>query len=389
MNSSTKDTSVKHNPGKLLTFYFLLSLTLLLAEDFAYTAKASTETPYVKEPVLLTVDINQTNHDIVLLIDFDLKKSAAYSFQRLDAKETDSHHDAKVRYTYLLYPLKSGDISVSFHLVKKVTNDESVAYSYSGDRDNVKGLVTVDTKVTLPSLHLQVKALPKGTAIVGDFKMTTKLQRHKAKAFEPVPMQVEIKGKGYIPLLTDIFPDDANITLFKEKPIVHKVQTGEGTQSTVIYPLAFSHDKSFTIPTIEIEAFNPKTQRSYTLRAPEQHIDVVKEDESLLLDKVDSPKTFSTDLSWLATLFSYLLVFTAGYLSALTLKWRKKAKSTGQSLLQEKISACKDERALLQLLMATESKKFTPVIERLEKGLYKNAKINLNKLKQQAIEEAS
>jgi hypothetical protein len=39
--------------------------------------------------------------------------------------------------------------------------------------------------------------------------------------------------------------------------------------------------------------------------------------------------------------------------------------------------------------MATDSKKFNTIIESLEKGLYKNAKINLNKLKQHAIEEAS
>ena len=380
---------MKHNLGNVLKFYVLLSLTLLLAEDFSYTMKVNTQSPYVKEPVLLTVDLNQSNHDIVLLLSFDLKESEAYSFQRLDAKETDSHHDAKVQYSYLLYPLKSGDISISFHLVKKVTNDESVAYSYSGDRDNVKGLVTVDTAVTLPPLRLQVKPLPAGTAIVGDFKMTSTLPKHQAKAFEPVPLQIEIKGKGYTPLISDLILQDINITLFQESPIVHAIQTKEGTESTVLYPLAFSHDRSFTLPSIEIQAFNPKTQKSYTLKAPAQKIEVVKEDTSLLLDKVDSPKAFSSDFSWLGTLLSYLVVFAAGYFSALTLKWRKKEKETGQSLLQEKITACKDARSLLQLLMATDSKKFSPIIESLEKGLYKNAKINLNKLKQSASKEAS
>jgi len=380
---------VKHNLGNVLKFYLLLSLTILFAEDFAYDIKVNTQTPYVKEPVLLTFDLNQTNHDIVLLLNFDLQKSDAYTFQRLDAKETDSHHDAKVRYSYLLYPLKSGDIPVSFHLLKKVTNDDSVAYSYSGDRDNVKGLVTIDTEVVLPPLHLQVKALPKGTKIVGDFNISGKIHKHKAKAFEPIPMQIEIKGEGYTPLLDNIIPKESPVTLFQEKPIVHEVQTQQGTKSTVIYPLAFSHDQSFDLAPIEIQAFNPKTQSTYTLKIPAQHIDVVKEDASLLLDKVDSPKAFSTDFSWLTTLLSYLVVFVAGYLSALTLKWRKKEKASVQSLLQEKIMHCKDARSLLQLLMATDSKKFSSTIEDLEKGLYKNAKINLNTLKQKASEEAS
>ena len=70
-------------------------------------------------------------------------------------------------------------------------------------------------------------------------------------------------------------------------------------------------------------------------------------------------------------------------------EWRKKEKASVQSLLQEKIMHCKDARSLLQLLMATDSKKFSSTIEDLEKGLYKNAKINLNTLKQKASEEAS
>ena len=240
---------MKHNLGNVLKFYLLLSFTLLFAEDFAYNSQDQhPDTPYVKEAVLLTFELNQTNHDIVLLLNFDLKQSEDYSFQRLDAKETDSHHDAKVQYSYLLYPLKSGDISISFHLLKKVTNDDSVAYSYSGDRDNVKGLVTVDTEVKLHPLHLQVKSLPKGTDIVGDFKMTSTLPKHTAKYFEPVPLQIEIKGKGYTPLISDLIENDSNITLFQEKPLVHAIQTKEGTESTVIYPLAFSHDTSFTLP---------------------------------------------------------------------------------------------------------------------------------------------
>ncbi len=380
---------MKRNLGKLLTFYLLLSLTLLLAEDFSYAMKINTQNPYVKEPVLLTVDMNQTNHDIVLLLSFDLKKSKEYTFQRLDAKETDTHHDAKVRYTYLLYPLKQGDISISFDLIKKVTTDESVAYSYSGDRDNVKGLVTVDTEVMLPTLSLQVKTLPKDTDIVGDFSISSKIYTHKAKAFEPIPMQIEIKGEGYTPLLSNIIPTDINVTLFKENPIVHETHTKKGTKSTVIYPLAFSHDKSFDLPAIEIKAFNPKTKKSYTLPVPAQHITIVKEESKHLLDKIDSPKAFSPDFSWLGALFSYLVVFLAGYLSAFILKERKRKQRTVESHLEEKIAACKDAKSLLQLLMANDSKKFATIIESLEKGLYKNAKINLDKLKQKAIEEVS
>lgn len=380
---------MKHNLGNILKCYFLLSLALLWAEDFAYTVKVNTETPYVKEPVLLSVDLNQTNHDIVLLFNFDLKKSQDYAFQRLDAKETDSHHDAKVHYTYLIYPLRSGEVNLHFSLIKKVTTDESVAYSFSGDRDNVKGLVSKDSLVSLPPLTLHVKALPANTDLVGDFKLTHIFNKHKAKAYEPIPFQIRIEGEGYTPLIKKILPAELNVTQFTEKPIVNSSHTHKGSRSTVIYPMALSHDRSFDLPKIVLRGFNPKTEKSYTLSIPAQHFDVKQEDTAILLDKVDSPKAFTQDFGWIKTLFSYLIVFAAGYLSALTFKWRKKQKPQGQTLLQEKIHDCKDARSLLQVLMAADSKQFRTIIEDLENGLYKNAKINLNKLKQRAIEEAS
>jgi len=147
---------VKNNLGKLLSF-FLLGFFMLHAEDFSYTFKVDKQNPYVKEAVILTLDLDQTSHDKVLLFNFKIKKSDAYHFQRLDIKETDTGHHAQVHYEYLIYPLKSGKVNITFELLKKVTTEDSVAYSFSGDRDNVKGLVTVDTMVPLPPLHLKSK----------------------------------------------------------------------------------------------------------------------------------------------------------------------------------------------------------------------------------------
>jgi len=146
---------MKNNLGKKVSLIFvMLTLTLLYAEDFTYSFHVDNNQPYVKEAVILTLDLNQSNHDVVLLFNFSILKSKDYSFQRVDIKESDSYHHAKVHYVYLLYPLKSDDIKINFKLLKKVTTDESVAYSFSGDRDNVKGLVTKDTHITLPPLHL-------------------------------------------------------------------------------------------------------------------------------------------------------------------------------------------------------------------------------------------
>ena len=391
MNLSIKDTYVKHNLGKMIKLFIALSFVWLLAEDFTYDFHLDKANPYLKEPVILTLDLKQTDHDIVLLFNFDLRKSADYFFQRLDTKETDTHHNIQIQYVYLIYPLKSGEIKLSFDLIKKITTDDSVAYSFSGDRDNVKGLVTTDTKITLPPLPLRVKKLPHNTALVGDFTLTHKFKKDRAEAYEPLPFEVKIEGSGYPPLLDNLLSKNVKFRVFKEDPIVQSTHTAQGTQSSVIYPMALSSDNSFDLAPISIRAFNPKTRKSYELTVPKQHFDISKVDINDLVDRTDNPKPLGNDWSWfttiLASLLSYFVVFAAGYLTAISVKWKKKILPQTDDPFKEKIENCKDERSLLQILMAADSKKFTGSIEKLENGLYGNAKINFKQVKQEILEK--
>ncbi len=381
-----KDIYVKNNLGNryVSLLLFLLSFITLQAEDFTYSFNVDQKNPYVKEAVVLTLDINQTNHDVVLLFNFDINESQDYTFQRLDTQETDSYHNAKIRYVYLIYPLRSGDVNITFNLLKKVTTDESIAYSFSGDRDNVKKLVTINTNVILPPLQLKVTPLPSDTTLVGDFDLTYTIKKHQAKAYEPLPFQVQIKGMGYPPLLDTILPKEGNFTRFTEKPIVKSFVNTEGTQSTVTYPMAISHSKSFTLSPIVLKAFNPKTEKSYTLTVPSQDFDIQEAAAHSLVDTIDAPDVLKEDWSWLNTLLGYIVVFAAGYLTALSWKWKKKHSAKEHHPLIQKIQNCKDEKALLQVLIAADSKRFTSTIEKLEASLYGNGKINLNKVKQEA-----
>jgi len=367
--------------------FFILSTLCLQAMDFDYHFKVTNPHPYVEEPILLTLDIHQTNKEKVLLFKFDLQKSPQYEFHRLFAKETDSYHNANVHYEYLIYPLKAGEVSLRFTLIQKATTDENLAYSFSGDRDNVKGLTTIDSNISLKPFTLQVKALPKATQLVGDFILHYTHIKHKAEAYEPLPFTVTIQGQGYPPLLTTLFPEKTEELLFKEKPLLKYVNTAKGTQSTVIYPMAFSHKKSFTLPSVKINCFNPFKKEKYTLKIPEQSIEIMPIKSQTLLDRVDTPSPLTTDFSWFFSLLGYLTVFFAGYLSALSIKWSKRSIQSKRDPFYEKIDACTNEKALLQLLIASKREEFEKAIDRLEKSLYHQEKSNFKKTKQEILEQ--
>lgn len=359
----------------------------LHAEDFDYHFSLNNTQPYLKEGVILTLELNQTNHDVVLLFNFDLKKSKAYSFQRIGTQESDSHHNLNIQYRYLLYPLSNDKVILHFKLIKKVTTDASIAYSFSGDRDNVKGIVTKDFNITLPPLSLEVKPLPLETQIVGDFTLKHKLQKTDAQAYEPISFNMQIEGMGYPPLLEDILQDKGNFTLFKETPIRNSTLNKEETKSSILYHMALSHHKDFITPKIEINAFNPKTESSYLLSIPSYSFVIKKVAKKSLLDATDSPKPFQVDFSWFIALFGYLVVFVAGYLTAITLKWRRKQTRKTNNPLKQKIADIKEEKVLLQLLMATDTQYFSDEIEKLENSLYKNENIDLRTVKKAVMEK--
>lgn len=136
-----------------------------------------------------------------------------------------------------------------------------------------------------------------------------------------------------------------------------------------------------------LKAFDPKREKSYTLDIPSQHFDIEQVESSHLVDTVDAPDIAKEDWSWLSSLLGYIVAFFAGYMTSFSWKWNKKKREKENHPLIQKIRNCKDEKALLQVLIAADHSDFSSSIEKLEDSLYGNGKINLNKVKQEAEEQ--
>jgi hypothetical protein len=150
--------------------------------------------------------------------------------------------------------------------------------------------------------------------------------------------------------------------------------------------MALSHSKSFNLSPIIIKAFNPKTEKSYELKIPNQRFDIKKVEIKSLIDKSDSPSIKDKkeqDWSWLFTFFSYILIFGAGYLTAFSSKWWRKISPKKDNSIQSKIAKSKDEKELLQILLATDRKYFSRTIELLDGALYRGEKIDFKRVKRE------
>lgn len=283
--------------------FVIFSLSVACANDISYNFHISNKTPYQNEALLLDVNISQEDHSTVMLFKFNLKKSEAYDFHQIDFKENNNYHDLRHQYKYLIYPKQEGTVALEFEMIKSFTDDDKVAYSISGDRDNVKGLVKKDISVVVEPLKLSVKALPKGIDLVGDYKLTYRLDKSSTSAYEPVHLKVSLEGEGNLPSLS-LFSKDERYHLFTQAPKVKRLYHSRGTKSSVEWDFAISSKESFVLPKVLLKAFNPKTQKAYELLIPSQSVEVKGIDVETLVDKVDSPASSKgIDWSWIGWFF--------------------------------------------------------------------------------------
>ena len=367
---------------KLLFLLFLMLRMLHAQDDVAYSFHLSTSMPYEREAVFLDVNISQLDHSKVMLFNFTLKNSKDYSFHQIGLEEREKYHDLRHEYRYLIYPNKSGEVKLEFEMTKSLTDDDKVTYSISGDRDSVKRLEKEEIEVNLKSMLLNVKALPKGVDLVGDFKLTHTLDKEETEAFDPINLKVELKGRGDLEAF-ELLKESKNYKLFHQAPIVKNFYTKEGTSSNIKWEYAISAKENFTLPAIELKAFNPKNEKLYTLKIPEYKIKVDEVKEESLLDSEDVPATSKPiDWAWWCWLFSYVFVFVAGYLMPRDFFKRKKVMTkSNEEILAEKIKSAKSHKALLEILLRENSGNYSKAIEALELVVYKGQNISLSKIK--------
>lgn len=361
---------------------FIIFLSVVHANDISYSFHVSNHTPYKNEAILLDVNITQEDYSQVMLFNFTLQESKAYTFHQIDFKENDEYHHLKHQYKYLIYPKQEGNCSLSFKMLKSLTDDDKVAYAISGDRDNVKKLVKKDINIQLEPLLLKVKSLPKGTDLVGDFKLEYSLDKSTTDAYEPVHLKVLLKGKGTVPPLS-LIEEDVQYHLFTQAPKIESFYSKQGTHNTIKWDYAISAKEDFSLSKVVLKAFNPITEKSYTLVLPQQTIHVNQVAVETLVDKEDTPASAQgIDWSWLGWLFSYTMVFLAGFLIPRDFFKRKSVtQKSDEELFRSRIVAAKTHKELLKLLLGKNEVQYKEAILSLENVVYNKKKISLDKIK--------
>ena len=348
MNLSTKDIQMKNTLGKIL-FLWLISSTYIYAQEnplAVFELTTNKTDPYIKEAVEITFKARQKDHEDVMFFFVTPKKSDNYKIVLLnkDAKDI-AYHDKESIFSYLLFPLKSGDIDVKFNFTIKVASDEAVAQVYRGSRDNVKWIETTNTKVDIEPLKLHVKLLKHDVDLVGDFKLSSKIQKTKVSAYESTNIKYFLEGIGYDEFTIKPIDDISGINLFLDINKHFNKATKDGYKIQREYNYALLANKDYTINSKSINCYSPKDGRYYTIKTKEYKITVEKTDISNLIDKDEYPKQTNYFKS-IKEYLVYILIFFIGYISAkIDIKTKRSKKE------YEDITNAQDAKELLYVLI--------------------------------------
>jgi len=386
MNLSTKDIQMKANLGKILLLLFLPLLLVANAKQAEFSLTTNKSSAYVKEAIEISFVANQIDKTYMMFFFLEPKKSEDYEIELLNKKTTElGYHNYTTTFTYLLFPLKAKKIDVAFDFTIKVASDEAVAQVYQGSRDNTKWIETIDTKVELQPISIEVKKLEQKVDLVGEFQLSSQLLKSEISAYDSANITYKLTGTGYKDKNFQIIKKIPNTTLFSQQSDAFSLATKDGYKISREYTYALVSKESFTIPKVEIKAYSPKLQKYYTLVDDAHPIRVTKLDSSLLIDDVESPKRQKFNFELLQNSLIALLLFLSGFATAKlypTLHLPKRKTKRFQDIEETKTA-----QELLFVLLQNyekESKKYIDALELIE---YKKSDKSFKEIKALILEE--
>ncbi|OGU75347.1 MAG: hypothetical protein A2V93_09780 [Ignavibacteria bacterium RBG_16_34_14] len=265
--------------------------------------------------------------------ELDTDRNILFTTEVLDGKQFRVGVLKKVA----LFPSQSGELSVTpFELnvpvlIQKKKKGNSIFDEFFADPFS-RG-ETVDYLAKSNTLKVNVLPLPGEnkpetfSGAVGDFKLTTSLDKGETKTNEPVSLKVDINGTGNIKLL-DVTEIKLPAGVEKYDPKVSEQINRSGRVSgrkTLEYLIVPRTPGKKEIPEIKFSYFNPSKKTYVTLSSPSYTINVKQGDRVFQPDisglNKEEVKLLSEDIRYIKTSGdlsrkSELLIFKFGFWAA-------------------------------------------------------------------------
>lgn len=301
---------------------------------------------------------------------------------------------------FLLFPQKTGKLKISPIKIDMALLDKNRSYSF---------FQTPAKKVSIYSNSLTVvsKKTPNNQYLVGQFNISSSIDKKEIKVGESVSFKVKIEGIGNVDDIKDINLNIPNVTVYENEAKKNFNFFNNLYGGTYEKTFSIVSDKNFIIPEIKISYFNKKENKVFSKSTKEIPIKVISikrslknikktqlvKNEESVLNQSSETKSIKTSNLEKFSFFILGVFFTSLFFIIFNFyKKRKKEKNDNDLPLVKKIKKTKDCNELLKVLIpfVNKSLELDDIIFSLEKGnvdFNKSKKSVLQTIKKEKIEE--
>ncbi len=299
---------------------------------------------------------------------------------------------------YLIFPQKSGEYNIpaTETLVGRVEHRRQQMGGFFDDPFFNSMTQQLNwQKVYSNSLKLNVKPLPNGLELYGDYRIESKVDTQKVSANKPVNLTLLVKGEGNIDDVKKFKLDIPNVIIYADEPKISSKEVNGLYQGEFKEKVALISDQNFTIPSFSLKYFDKKSKKVKTIKTEEIKIEVIggkigdRDSSSMEVSKsqtIKSPTKVEKEIiiekedSYLKYLF-LAVGFIFGVISISLLNYLTKKDRKIERDIVKAIRKAKDDRALFNILLpySKEHKVISDTLNKLEENLYKNSSYKIDR----------
>ncbi|MEA3330802.1 MAG: BatD family protein [Campylobacterota bacterium] len=221
-------------------------------------------------------------------------------------------------------------------------------------------------------LSIDVKALPVGVDLIGDFSIGATVDKNEINANEALNVRVQVSGVGNLEDIKSFKPYIEGVSVFDEKIAV--------AGSKLTQKMAFVADEDFTVPPFSLKYYDLKTKEVKTISTKEIKVLVkgakVKPELTIKRPQDSEVKSVteasSGEFSILLVIVTFIIGLACGIVLILFKPWK--------ILFKEKELNIKDPKVLLMKLLPFKSdEEVQKIIDILENNLYSDIEQEVDK----------
>ncbi len=326
----------------------LQKITKTISDNFDLQMQLDKTDAYIGEEIVLSVTFAYKDLEDYILSEVDFSD---FLLKELSTKEwikADGHRVEEIRYS--LTPQAEG---------------KQILSPLKAEVEVLKSGHTQKFSVFSNKLTLDVRALPKGLSLVGEYQLNASINKQSVNAGEAVTLTLTIEGTGNIDNLDALDLQIPGTTVYAKS--AQKRQDNTIVQYSKTFEII--SDRNFTIPAITLNYFDKTSQRKKTIQSRAFDIEVFgnnllrdKPKEKLDKDEIFKEMTYEEERITGMERFIYFLI---GVLSSMVFmlmykQFKNKTQLKKQPELIQLLKQIKTQDALF--------KKMVPYVGR-DKGL--------------------